>query len=105
VPKAVWSHGLELGGRGHVRHSAARTGLVIHARRVVRLAPETPCYVLGIVPRRRMLRSQTSKAWIELRNAIAAQARSPGEVYVYLPVGELKRLKGRLEPLRGAELI
>ncbi len=31
------------------------------ARRVVRLAPETPCHVLGIVPRRRMLRSQTSR--------------------------------------------
>jgi len=55
--------------------------------------------------RRRMLRSQTSKAWIELRNAIAAQARSPAEVYVYLLVGELKRLKGRLEPLPGAKLI
>jgi len=75
------------------------------AWRVVRLAPETPCYVLGIVPRRRMLRSQTSKASIELRNAIAAQARSSGEVYVYLLVGELKGLQARLEPLPGAKLI
>jgi hypothetical protein len=75
------------------------------ARRVVKLLPEAPCYVLGIVPRRRMLRSQTSKAWIPLRDAIAAQARSPVPVHVYLLVGELQPLEQRLEHMPRAKLI
>lgn len=46
-------------------------GAAYLARRVVNLLPERRCYLLGIAPRRRRLRSQKSKEAIQLREAIA----------------------------------
>ena len=74
-------------------------------RRVTKLGPETPCYVLGIVPRRRLFRSEGSGELIDLRNAIAAQARSPVPLYVVLLVGKVESLERTLERIPGAEVV
>jgi Zn-dependent protease with chaperone function len=75
------------------------------ARRVLYVLPEQPCYLLGIVPRRRTLRSQNSTESIQLRDAIAAQARGPAPIYVFLLVNKAKGLERRLQRMPGAKLI
>jgi hypothetical protein len=75
------------------------------ARRVVYVLRERPCYVLGLVPRRRMWRSQKSKEAIQLRDTIARQVGGPAPAYVFLLVGKLKKLERRLERMPGAKVI
>jgi hypothetical protein len=76
------------------------------ARRVVQHLGEIPCYVLGIVPRRPWWRYRVVKQEIELRESIAREVTGPTEeFYVFLLLGNLKGLRGKLQRIPGARVV
>jgi Zn-dependent protease with chaperone function len=75
------------------------------ARRPVTLLPETPCYVLGIVPERSGFLQRNAKVEAELRTRIDGEVGGSSQIYVFLLMDELKQLRRRLAAIPGARLV
>lgn len=75
------------------------------ARRGVQYAPETPCYVLGIVPHRRRWQRRDVKQETALRERIAQGVDFPIPLYVFLCTGDLHELRYKLGEVAGARVV
>jgi Zn-dependent protease with chaperone function len=75
------------------------------ARRVVRVLPEIPCYILGIRPRYRWWMGDDPRKSAQLRQTIARQVVSPHPYYVFVLVGPLKSVRRRLARMPSTQVI
>lgn len=75
------------------------------ARRPVTILPETPCYVLGIVPERTGWLQRDAKVEEELRMRIDREVAGSSQIYVFLLLDEAKPLRRRLAAIPGARLV
>lgn len=74
------------------------------ARRVVQHAPAIPCYVVGVVPPRRLFRLGVSKEEVALRDSIARDLSDGPVLYVFLAVHDLAELRWKLQAVPGARV-
>jgi hypothetical protein len=74
------------------------------ARKVVKIFPESPAFVFGIVPVRRWYRLHDGKADLELLNRVAAEVSFPEQAFIFLLNDDNARLRKKLQAVRGARI-